>query len=391
MADDDWAANDSLMCLLLAPCPGEAPMQARVPATSLASPRPLQPRSGSCSQVPATSLASSRPCFPGAGPLHASIGSDILGGALPEPVPQATVPEILGQALPEPLRPSRPLSSCLAEWHDPNCIDVFCQGCSYPGCKNLQCWDLKCPGCKPAKLDLSFACPPPLLPPKRNMGPLRQPVQVHGPLSMPPTPLPELVAFPAVMPAQPLPAVLSTRAMVGTPTRPSERTMENGEPAAKMLCVRQPEGPMGQLLDKPVARPLSSMEPAAAKHPQDDAAPGINFFVAPARLAGLVAEHCCQHIEKLLKPGPFRFKIGMTIDPGKRWTNSRYGYLRSGDYSRMHVLAELTTMEGAAFLEALLIRQFASTSGCQNTAKGGEGMHLASSGPGFVYIVFKAL
>ena len=81
----------------------------------------------------------------------------------------------------------------------------------------------------------------------------------------------------------------------------------------------------------------------------------------------------------------------MTIDPGKRWTNARYGYLRSGDYSRMHVLAELTTMEGAAFLEALLIRQFASLSGCQNTAKGGEGMHVASSGPGFVYIVFMAL
>lgn len=136
--------------------------------------------------------------------------------------------------------------------------------------------------------------------------------------------------------------------------------------------------------------PFTAMGPVATSRQPAEASevPGVNFFLAPARLAGLVAEHCCQHIDKVLKMSPIRFKIGMTCNPGHRWANLQYGYQRTGQYSRMHVLAETATAEGAAFLEAMLIKHFASWPGCENTAKGGEGMHNAANGPCYVYIVF---
>lgn len=118
---------------------------------------------------------------------------------------------------------------------------------------------------------------------------------------------------------------------------------------------------------------------------------GAMFFLASARLAGHVVDHCCQHVEKILRTRTTRFKIGMSMDPGHRWGNAKYGYCKTGIYARMHVMAETVTAEGAAFLEATLIQRFRDWPGNDNMAMGGEGMHTPSSGPGFVYIVYKAL
>jgi hypothetical protein len=135
----------------------------------------------------------------------------------------------------------------------------------------------------------------------------------------------------------------------------------------------------------------ASVPPAKRPCPDVSDASGISFALAPAKLAGLVAQHCRMHVEKILSFGPTSFKVGLTCDPTHRWTNMRYGYKLSGHFSRMLILAETATTEGAGFLEAMLIDHFSNRPGCQNKSQGGEGLHDPSAGPCFVYMVYRHL
>jgi hypothetical protein len=219
------------------------------------------------------------------------------------------------------------------------------------GYHNANCQDGRCLSCKDdgsvPDLDKLAMPPPPF--------PLRS--RSHKAESVVPVPPPSDAALARLG----LPAEQSQKA----PSSSSKRPAEAGSSACHLVMSEPP-----------------------AKQLRKDTA-GVSFCFAPARLAGLVANHCLQSIDKLLSSGPATFKIGLTCDPGHRWANERYGYMGSGLYSRMVVLAETATCEGAAFLEAMLIRHYADKLGCQNNSKGGEGTHSASSGPCFVYLVYK--
>lgn len=105
-----------------------------------------------------------------------------------------------------------------------------------------------------------------------------------------------------------------------------------------------------------------------------------------ARLASAVLKHCVTVIEGLASQGA-RFKIGITTDPGFRWSNPSFGYAHATEiYTTMVIVSILKTMEAAAYLEASLIREFRENKLCLNEALGGEGAMVDAS-PGFVYVV----
>lgn len=239
--------------------------------------------------------------------------------------------------LEDPLMPGGLDSS--SKGHGPACFDVTCLGCG--------------------KHYMQMACPPPPLPLRRKepvkasvFGSTR-PVQ----LARPPTIMPPAGIWHAVIPSEAMPSK-------AIPTEQRAKTQPSQREASQSLTKRPK---------------VEAMEPA-----------GVNMFLASSKLAGLVAEHCCHHIQGLLRNRQASFKIGLTVDPCRRWANERYGYKMSHLFDRMHVLAELATCEGAAYLEAMLIDRFSSQPGCQNVAKGGEGSHPPATGPCYVYVVFKS-
>ena len=105
-----------------------------------------------------------------------------------------------------------------------------------------------------------------------------------------------------------------------------------------------------------------------------------------AKLASAVLKHSVTVIEGLALRGA-RFKIGITTDPGFRWSNPSFGYAHATEiYTTMVIVSILKTMEAAAYLEASLIREFREHKLCLNEALGGEGAMIDAS-PGFVYVV----
>ena len=111
----------------------------------------------------------------------------------------------------------------------------------------------------------------------------------------------------------------------------------------------------------------------------------FDLHLSGSRLASKVNEHCADVIAKLIEKG-CRFKIGLTTDPCNRWFNPEFGYEKHSTFQRMSILAVLKSTEGAAYLEASLIREFGQQRLCCNRAPGGEGASNNSAPPAFVYV-----
>lgn len=150
----------------------------------------------------------------------------------------------------------------------------------------------------------------------------------------------------------------------------------------------------------PAARAPSRLTTPAA-HPVDGHGksarpPRVQQQVQPSKVAfrlpqstnaGAILAHAARIVQETVERGPTIFKIGITVDPVHRWGNQKYGYQHDRDrYQQMLVFAEADSA-GAAMLEASLINMFKQTSGCRNTAPGGESVK-----PGcavFTYIVYR--
>ena len=108
-------------------------------------------------------------------------------------------------------------------------------------------------------------------------------------------------------------------------------------------------------------------------------------------MAGAVLAHAIAAIQRQLQPGPAVFKIGLTTNPLHRWHNETYGYRHMADkFQKMTILMASALGLVAALLEAALIDRFATTPGCRNIAKGGEGVR-DTIGPFFTYVVIRVL
>lgn len=124
------------------------------------------------------------------------------------------------------------------------------------------------------------------------------------------------------------------------------------------------------------------------KKRRGDSASIINMCLSSAKLSGAVVQHCKSHILALTHSHR-TYKIGLTWSPEHRWSHKEWGYHKDGKYNSMDILAQTSTAEGAAFLEATLIGQFRNTTGCMNVASGGEGLRTGTGieGPYYVYVV----
>ncbi len=79
-------------------------------------------------------------------------------------------------------------------------------------------------------------------------------------------------------------------------------------------------------------------------------------------------------IERLLSFRPHvSFKIGITLDPERRYHDPRMGYGYLEPWRKMLVLLRVQAWE-ARTLERSLIARFRDSQGCRNVAPGGEGM-----------------
>jgi len=109
--------------------------------------------------------------------------------------------------------------------------------------------------------------------------------------------------------------------------------------------------------------------------------------------------HGTRHIRDILNMGVRKFKIGITGNPGNRWSNRRFAYQHK-HYSGMNVIYVFENSDDVAAMETALIgcyRRF-DRSGkhvgnpghhlCRNRAPGGEGAHIGHS-PFFVYVVYQ--
>lgn len=115
----------------------------------------------------------------------------------------------------------------------------------------------------------------------------------------------------------------------------------------------------------------------------------VEFRLPQSSNAGAVLAHAVQLVRQTVERGPTIFKIGITADPVHRWGNPKYGYQHDRDsYQQMVVFSEADSA-GAAMLEASLISMFKNTSGCRNTAPGGESARQGCAI--YTYVVFRNL
>jgi hypothetical protein len=115
--------------------------------------------------------------------------------------------------------------------------------------------------------------------------------------------------------------------------------------------------------------------------------------MSPIKLTtGVILNHCKARVEKLCLKRPCAFKIGLTENPGKRWSNCKYGYGRDkrAKWQQMTVLYCSSANIGASWCETALIDYFIGKPGNQNILKGGDTMS-DSEGPHFTYVVHRSL
>lgn len=117
-------------------------------------------------------------------------------------------------------------------------------------------------------------------------------------------------------------------------------------------------------------------------------------FCLPAlneRLAGQQLAHAIRFIEAVLRKGLIVFKLGVTLDPRRRWLDPTMGYSRDPDFHSMIVLLELESGEAVGFVEAGLLLRYLTVAGCRNVGLGGEGIAKSTPGPYYFYIVYRVL
>ena len=143
---------------------------------------------------------------------------------------------------------------------------------------------------------------------------------------------------------------------------------------------------------RPIKDAPSRCSDFLSEAPSANSGPFIWALQRESATAGAVLQHALAKTDYLVSQEgkPTVFKVGVTKDPQHRWFNSRYGYrLDSAGWDKMVVLAKTEDKLAAGLLEAMLIKEFSSRSGCRNNAPGGEG--LSPPGPYFVYVVYKRL
>ena len=120
---------------------------------------------------------------------------------------------------------------------------------------------------------------------------------------------------------------------------------------------------------------------------------GVKFCLpAPrVRLAGLRLQHCVDFIEAVLAKGLVVFKIGVTLDPQRRWHDPQMGYARDPDFHTMVVLLQVDSGEAVGYVEAGLLLKYLGRAGCRNVRPGGEGVSNQTPGPYFAYLVYRVL
>lgn len=121
----------------------------------------------------------------------------------------------------------------------------------------------------------------------------------------------------------------------------------------------------------------------------------ITFRLPPFTRAGKVLQHCVCLIDRALAlhPGCVVFKVGVTVDPARRFYDKAIGYAHDRDFENMLVLCSTETSEAIGFVEAALILKYRLVPGCRNIAEGGENVPK-SSRPGvnhYCYLVYRVL
>ena len=109
------------------------------------------------------------------------------------------------------------------------------------------------------------------------------------------------------------------------------------------------------------------------------------------RLAGQRLSHCVRVVDTILLKGLMVFKIGVTLDPQRRWFDPKMGYCRDPDFHTMVVLLEVDCGEAVGYVEAGLLLKYQSVPGCRNVGPGGEGINLQNPGPYYTYVVYRLL
>lgn len=203
--------------------------------------------------------------------------------------------------------------------------------------------------------------------------------------------LPGRPAVPGVLPAQldarpAVPAASTTGTFLCFASTTGALPAVAPKLAARLARPARPAVPAGAVVPK---RPAVPARPAVRARPEVQAAVQVKFNLPKSRNAGNVLDHATQLVQDIVGQGPTIFKIGITADPAHRWGNANYGYQHDRDaYQQMLVFSEADSA-GAAMLEASLINMFKNTSGCRNTAPGGEGVRHGCTT--FTYIVFRHL
>ena len=113
--------------------------------------------------------------------------------------------------------------------------------------------------------------------------------------------------------------------------------------------------------------------------------PCFDLKLGQGKLASTVLQHCICVVGSIAGQG-IKFKVGITSNPFHRWHNESYGYIHQKIYTHMSLIAIVSTMEAAAYIEAAVLREYGTHCCCQNDAPGGEGCK-GDVQPGFVYVV----
>ena len=114
----------------------------------------------------------------------------------------------------------------------------------------------------------------------------------------------------------------------------------------------------------------------------------IDFDIPKNPLA--TASQVAQHVEDSKHPAVY--KVGITANPAKRWTNGVYGYSmdKHERWEGMRILYVSSSSFSTALLETFLISCYKGAPGCRNEKPGGEGASN-QAGPHFLYVVYRIL
>ena len=119
----------------------------------------------------------------------------------------------------------------------------------------------------------------------------------------------------------------------------------------------------------------------------------VAFDFVQSPLASTVLRHGEELVRGFSRKHPAVYKVGITSNPSRRWSHTKYGYQwdKRDRWDGMLVIFAHADPQAVCFLEASLIRIFYGSPGCRNTRLGGEGVPPDLAGPFFCYLVYRIL